>query len=111
MHECKFNCGTAVCLGFLLRGCATRRKLSLTELIFLAERVLYRYCCCFKSFCSCVFHVFCFGFCFTCETELLLLLFFVRAQIIFSVPSAPLRQEFGKRILRRTGFLFGNGVL
>ena len=37
----------AVCLGFLLRGCATRRKLSLTELIFLAERVLDRYCFCF----------------------------------------------------------------
>ena len=76
----------------------------MTELIFLAERVLYRYCFCFfKSFCSCVFHVFCFGFCFACETELLLLLFFVRAQIIFCLLS--LRQEFGKRILRGAAFL------
>ena len=47
---------------------------------------------------------------FTCVSVCLLLLaklnfLFVCAQIIFSVPAASLRQEFGKRILRGTGFL------
>ena len=48
----------AVCLDFLLRGCATRRKLSLTELIFLAERVLYRYCFAFCGIFSWVYMCF-----------------------------------------------------
>ena len=95
-------------LGFLLWGFATRRKLSLTELFFLAQSILDRYCFAFCGFISWVYMCFYLFYLFLLAK---LIFLFVCAQIIFSVPSAPLRQEFGKRILRGTGFLFGNGVL
>ena len=48
-----------------------------------------------------MFHVFCFGFCFACETDIS---FCVCADLYF-LYLLSLRQEFGKRILRGTAFL------
>ena len=81
----------------LLRGCATRRKLSLTELFFGGEG-LYRYF--FKPF-----YFVCFMFSVLVFALLAMTFLFVCAQIYIFLYLLSLRQEFGKRILRGAAFL------
>ena len=76
----------------------------MTELFFGGED-LYRYF--FKPF-----YFVCFMFSVLVFALLAKLTFlFVCAQIYIFCASFLSRQEFGKRILRGTAFLFGNGVL